>query len=149
MNADATILLSSLALTGVLSGAVVVYLGRPLRGVLRDLCGTDERARYWVAFANVLHILLPVTAVLIARDPTRSGGSTIMAVLDQTRWALAGLILSVVSVAVGVAVFLAPRSATVVVDRDQADDLQRLLSKVHALRAHEVLTPPHRGERSA
>jgi hypothetical protein len=128
---------------------VVLYLGRPLRGVLRDLCGTDERARYWVAFANVMHVLLPVTAVLIAREAPRSGGPTVMAVLDQTRWALAGLILSVVSVAVGVAVFLAPRSATVVVDRDQADDLQRLLSKVHALRSHEVLTPPHRADRPA
>jgi len=149
MNADATILLSSLALTGLLCATVVLYLGRPLRGVLRDLCGSDERARYWVAFANVMHVLLPVTAVLIAREAPRTSSSTIMAVLDQTRWALAGLILSVVSVAVGVAVFLAPRSATVVVDRDQADDLQRLLSKVHALRAHEVLTPPHRGERSA
>jgi hypothetical protein len=72
-----------------------------------------------------------------------------MAILDQTRWALAGLILSVVSVAFGVAIFLAPRSATVIVDREQADDLQRLLSKVHALRAHDVLTPPQRGERSA
>ncbi|HTK78752.1 MAG TPA: hypothetical protein VL371_26070 [Gemmataceae bacterium] len=149
MNAESTVLVCSLALTGLLSAAVVLYLGRPLRGVLRDLCGSDERARYWVAFANVMHILLPVTAVLIAREAPRSGGSTVMAVLDQTRWALAGLILSVVSVALGVAVFLAPRSATVVVDRDQADDLQRLLSKVHALRAHEVLTPPSRGERSA
>ena len=149
MNADAAVLLCSLGLTGLLSAAVVLYLGRPLRGVLRDLCGTDERARYWVAFANVMHILLPVTAVLLAREAPRSGGPTVMAVLDQTRWALAGLILSVVSVAVGVAVFLAPRSATVVVDRDQADDLQRLLSKVHALRAHEVLTPPHRADRPA
>jgi hypothetical protein len=149
MNAESNILLGSLALTGLLSGAVVLYLGRPLRGVLRDLCGSDERARYWVAFANVMHILLPVTAVLIAREAPRSGTTVVMAILDQTRWALAGLIISVVSVAVGVAVFLAPRSATVVVDREQADDLQRLLSKVHALRAHDVLTPPQRGERSA
>ena len=149
MNADAIVLLSSLGLTGLLSAAVVMYLGPPLRGVLRDLCGSDERARYWVAFANVMHVLLPVTAVLIAREFPRAGGPTILAVLDQTRWALAGLILSVVSVALGVAVFLAPRSATVVVDREQADDLQRLLSKVHALRAHDVLTPPQRGDRSA
>ena len=99
--------------------------------------------------ANVMHVLLPVTAVLIARDAPRAGGVTILAVLDLTRWALAGLILSVVSVALGVAVFLAPRSATLVVDREQADDLQRLLAKVHALRAHEILTPPHRGDRSA
>lgn len=149
MNAESTVLLCSLALTGVLCAAVVLYLGPPLRGVLRDLCGSDERAKYWVAFANVMHILLPVTAVLLAREAPRSGGATVMAILDQTRWALAGLILSVVSVALGVAVFLAPRSATVIVDREQADDLQRLLSKVHALRAHDVLTPPQRGERSA
>src|SRR5947209_15684643 len=108
MNADSTVLLCSLAVTGLLSAAVVLYLGAPLRGVLRDLCGSDERARYWVAFANVMHVLLPVTAVLIARDAPRAGGVTILAVLDLTRWALAGLILSVVSVALGVAVFLAP-----------------------------------------
>lgn len=149
MNAESTVLLCSLALTGLLCAAVVLYLGPPLRGVLRDLCGSDERAKYWVAFANVMHILLPVTAVLLAREAPRSGGATVMAILDQTRWALAGLILSVVSVAFGVAIFLAPRSATVIVDREQADDLQRLLSKVHALRAHDVLTPPQRGERSA
>src|SRR5262245_40193522 len=124
MNAESTVLVSSLARTGLLCAAVVFYLGPPLRGVLRDLCGSDERAKYWVAFANVMHILLPVTAVLLAREVPRSGGATVMAILDQTRWALAGLILSVVSVAVGVAVFVAPRSATVVVDRDQADDLQ-------------------------
>ena len=54
------------------------------------------------------------------------------------------------TVVLGFAVdFDVDRVPTVVVDRDQADDLQRLLSKVHALRAHEVLTPPHRGDRSA
>ena len=75
MNTETVVLLCSLALTALLSLGVVFYLGPPMRGVMRDLCGTEERARYWVAFANVMHLLLPVTAVLALREPPRAGVS--------------------------------------------------------------------------
>jgi hypothetical protein len=146
MSSEAAILLGALGLTVAVAGAVAGYLHRPLKAVLRDLCGTDERAKYWAAFADVVHLLLPVTVVLLAREPPRAGVPVVLAVLDQARWALVGLTGSVVAVALGVAVFLAPRAATIVVDRDQADDLQRLLGKVQALRARDVLGPAPRGD---
>ncbi len=33
---------------------VLLYLRNPLQVILNDLCGTNERARFWTAFSNTV-----------------------------------------------------------------------------------------------
>jgi hypothetical protein len=147
MTTNEATALAALGLALGLSAAVVLYLGRPMRRVLADLCGSDDRARYWAAFANVVTLLSPLLAVLIAREPVRADESPLLVVLDQTRWALAGLTGAVVAVGLGIAIFVGARGgATLRLDRDQVHDLQRLLDKVHEIRAREIVSriePPN------
>ena len=48
------------------ASGVVAALARPLFGVVVDLCGTAERARFWTAYVSVLFLLAPILAVSYA-----------------------------------------------------------------------------------
>lgn len=48
----------------VISLIVIAYLHRPLKSVLKDLCGTVERASFWCAFSNVTLLVLPLIFML-------------------------------------------------------------------------------------
>jgi hypothetical protein len=39
----------------------VIYLSRSLQRVLVDLCGTEERAKFWIHFASIVLIGIPLT----------------------------------------------------------------------------------------
>lgn len=41
--------------------AGVIYLTRSLYRVLVDLCGTEDRAKFWVHFASIVLIGIPLT----------------------------------------------------------------------------------------
>ncbi len=43
---------------------LMLYLRAPLYRILVDLCGSEERARFWAAFSAVLLIGLPSAATL-------------------------------------------------------------------------------------
>jgi hypothetical protein len=64
----------------------------------------------------------------------------LIAVIDQLRWSFVGLIFALFIVGVSVAAFIPQRNrAAVAVDRDQFDDLRRLLEKVEQIRAKEIV----------
>jgi hypothetical protein len=130
--------LMALALTAVASVLVVIYLRRPLLRILCDLCGTQERARFWAAFSHVLLVLVPLVVVMLAR-PEAAKGPPLFVVIDQLKWALAGLILAVMVVGMAVASFVAtvPR---ITIHPGQMDDLQRLLARVEEIRAREIVS---------
>jgi hypothetical protein len=46
-----------------LGGITIGVLYRPLFGVIVDLCGTQERARFWSAYLSAILILVPLTFV--------------------------------------------------------------------------------------
>ncbi|WP_242337452.1 MULTISPECIES: hypothetical protein [Anaeromyxobacter] len=52
-----TALLCSVGITAVLT--------RPLRAVLTDVCGTPERAGFWVRYANVMLFLAPLVGIVV------------------------------------------------------------------------------------
>ena len=39
----------------------VVYLSRSLYRILVDLCGTEDRAKFWINFASIVLIGIPLT----------------------------------------------------------------------------------------
>jgi hypothetical protein len=56
--------LIEVALTLLVSSMLVRYLRPFLRKILTDLCGTEDRAQFWLAFSNILLIGLPVLFAL-------------------------------------------------------------------------------------
>lgn len=65
------IAMSELALFGievslVLSSSLIVliYIGRTLRNILTEICGTNERADFWVGFIKLTFFFLPLLIVL-------------------------------------------------------------------------------------
>lgn len=132
--------LTALGFSLLLSFLVLQYLRSPLHRILCDLCGREERARFWVAYSNIMLVLVPLAAVMIGRTSEHSNQPPVILVTDQLKWAILGLILAVFFIALGVATFILPASTPVSLNPTQVDDLQRLISKVDEIRAHEIVS---------
>jgi hypothetical protein len=87
--------LFGVGLTLVASALVVAYLQRRLQPILFDLCGTAERASFWMAFSNVTLLLVPLIFALHYR-PENAGTSIVFTISGQLELALIGLVGSVV-----------------------------------------------------
>jgi hypothetical protein len=108
--------------------------------VLEDYCKDASRGRLWAAVAEVMIVLGPVVAELIAvgaQDHPRS--AAIGPVMGLLVWGLGGVVVAVLGVAMGISVFGRSGLASVWVEPEQVDDLARLLTRVQELRAREFL----------
>ena len=85
---------SAVTMIGAL--AVVAYLRTPLYGILVDLCGTRDRAAFWIAFSNVTLALLPLIFAMQYTPEVKAGKSVVLEVAAQLKWAMAGLLSAVV-----------------------------------------------------
>lgn len=139
-------LIWSVAVTATLCLATVVYLRGPMRGVLNSRCASEDRARFWLAFSNIVVVLLPMIFLLSAYV---SGGAAenpfVTELAIQVRWSLLGLFLSVICLAVVVASIPMDSRHQISVDDHQVEDLKRLLAKVDEVRAREILKRPNVG----
>ncbi|MGA7967400.1 MAG: hypothetical protein WCC32_19135 [Terriglobales bacterium] len=88
--------LAGLAATLVTSLAIVAYLRGPLHSILVELCGTGERAAFWVAFSNVTIALVPLIFAMQYTPELKGGSTPVLEVAAQLKWALAGLLSAVV-----------------------------------------------------
>ncbi len=91
--------LAGLAASFGISLAIVIYLRVPLHGILAELCGTSQRAAFWAAFTNVSITLVPLIFALQYSPESNAGTSPIFQIAAQLKWALAGLLTTVVIVA--------------------------------------------------
>ena len=95
MSAIATFLIGvGVVLIGAFT--VVIYLQPHLRRILRDLCGTEERANFWTAFSNIVLVLTPIIFALSSRPAGGGGTEVFFDISAQVRWGLIGLIGAVV-----------------------------------------------------
>jgi hypothetical protein len=95
-----------LALTLITALVVVFYLKTPLRHILCDLCGTEQRADFWTAFSNVVLILLPIIFALTRRPTGGSGSEAFFEITDQLLWAFVGLLLAVFVLGFFISIFI-------------------------------------------
>ena len=86
--------LSGLAVTAMMSFGVVSYLQRPLRKLLGELCGNDDRAQFWTVFSNVTVTFVPLVAAL-QYQPSPGTSPALIEIGTQLKWGLVGLVLSV------------------------------------------------------
>jgi len=87
--------LCGLAVTAVMSFGVVVYLQRPLRKLLGELCGNDDRAQFWTAFSNITIACVPLVAALQYQPLPAGTSPALIEIGAQLKWGLVGLVLSV------------------------------------------------------
>lgn len=105
MNAI-TFFLIEVVLTLLLSLLLVGYL-RPFLGrVLLDLCGTEDRARFWTAFSNIILIGLPVIFSLNYRPEASSPEELFFDVAGKLSANLGSFLFALFTVGIGVSLFV-------------------------------------------
>jgi uncharacterized membrane protein YhaH (DUF805 family) len=98
-----------LAITAALGFSVVWYLRSHLRGILVDLCGTEARADFWMAFSNVVLILVPmIFGMQFQANPNLPA---IFQLNYQLKWVFTGLVVSVMSLGAILSLFIRRDSA--------------------------------------
>ncbi|MCB9896412.1 MAG: hypothetical protein H6825_00275 [Planctomycetes bacterium] len=84
--------LTGIALAGGVAFAVVRSLQPSLQRLLVDLCGTDDRARFWTAFSGVMLVLVPLIGAMMHRPTLTSDWDALFDLTLQLRLALIGLV---------------------------------------------------------
>ncbi|MDQ1231288.1 hypothetical protein [Sphingomonas sp. SORGH_AS_0879] len=87
-------LLITYALTALIALLAVVTLWRPLSILLAELCGTEERSRFWTVWSTVMMVATPMLFVSwrgIATDPTELVQGTMTSALIGVLLALVGM----------------------------------------------------------
>jgi hypothetical protein len=105
------VFLTQLTATATACLLVSAYIRPFLKRVLADLCGTEERAQFWVAFSNIMLVVMPVIFGLGFSPLENSHQAIFFAVMGQLRWNLFGLVLSLAAIGGAVSFFalVAPR----------------------------------------
>lgn len=86
--------------------AVVFYLKPHLRRILTDLCGTTDRADFWMAFSNVTLVLVPAVVAMHCRPTFLPGQSSVFEIADQLKWSLVGLVGAVLILGIVISRFI-------------------------------------------
>jgi hypothetical protein len=92
-------------LTLILTFLLVRYLHPFLHKILLDLCGTEDRARFWTAFSNLLLIGMPLIFSLNYRPATANGEELFFEMAEKLSGNLGGLLVSLIGIGLMVSVF--------------------------------------------
>lgn len=87
-------LLVTYALTSLIALLAVITLWRPLSILLAELCGTEERSRFWTVWSTVMMVATPMLFVSwrgVATDPTELVQGTMTSALIGVLLALVGM----------------------------------------------------------
>lgn len=91
-------LLITYALTALVATLAAVVLWRPLSILLAELCGTEERSRFWTVWSMVMMVATPMLFVSmssVATSPAQLIRSTMTSALFGILLALVGMGLAV------------------------------------------------------
>ena len=87
-----SIFLLDITLTLAVCVGLVSYVAKHLRSLLIELCGTPERASFWLAFSNVSLVIVPLIFALDYRPSAAPSETIIFEAASQLKHALIGLI---------------------------------------------------------
>jgi hypothetical protein len=86
----------------VLGGSVVAILFRPLFGVVRDLCGTADRAHFWSVYLSTILVLVPLLGVAFVATYGGPNVDFVTFVQRAVFFALLGLTAALVTIGFGI-----------------------------------------------
>ena len=86
--------LADVGITAILFIGIVAYVQRHLRALLIELCGTPERASFWLAFSNVALVLVPMIFALDYKPDAGPDKNIIFEMATQIKYALIGFVIT-------------------------------------------------------
>lgn len=95
-----TAFLLDIGLVAILSVGLVAYVKTHLKALLIELCGTAERASFWLAFSNVTLVLVPLIFALDYKPEFGPDRTFIFEMATQLKHAIIGLVIALISLAV-------------------------------------------------
>ena len=98
MSPDVAFLLD-VSLAAFLFVGIVAYVKKHLRTLLIELCGTTERASFWLAFSNVALVLVPLIFALDYKPEFGPDKTAIFEMATQLKYALMGFVITLGSLA--------------------------------------------------
>lgn len=103
--------LVQVALTLIVASLLVLYLRPFLRRILIDLCGTEERAQFWMAFSSTLLIGMPVIFALNYHPEATQAEELFFEITRKLSGNLGGLLVALIGIGFIVSFFalFAPR----------------------------------------
>ncbi len=95
-----TAFLVDVGLVAVLSVGLVAYVKRHLHTLLIELCGSAERASFWLAFSNVTLVLVPLIFALDHKPEFGPDRNFVYEMATQLKHAIIGFVIALSSLAV-------------------------------------------------
>ena len=89
-----TAFLADVALIVLACAGILAYLSRHLRTLLIELCGTVERASFWLAFSNVALVLVPLIFAMSYKPESGSETSVVFEMASQLKYGLVGFVIT-------------------------------------------------------
>lgn len=89
-----TVFLADVALIVLTCMGIVAYVSKPLRTLLIELCGTADRASFWLAFSNVALVLVPLIFATGYEPGSDPGKNVAFEMALQLRYGLLGFVLT-------------------------------------------------------
>ena len=89
--------LSGLGVTLVMAAGAAIYLKSALGNILKELCGTRERAAFWTTFSNIAVTAVPLIFAMQYTPDTGAHTNTVFELVAQLKWGLIGLVATVVT----------------------------------------------------
>lgn len=93
-----TAFIAGVLLTAGVCLAIVVYLKPHLTSILIELCGSPERANFWMAFSNVTLVLFPLIFAIHQRPLPFLDEPALLQLSRQVEFALIGLLAGVLAI---------------------------------------------------
>ena len=90
----AMVFLFDALLATLICGGIAFYLKKHLRLPLIELCGTSQRASFWLALCNVTLVVVPLIFVLGYVPDFESSKNLIFEIAGQIKSALIGIVLT-------------------------------------------------------
>jgi hypothetical protein len=103
---ETTQYLAGLGVSVAISLAVVIYMRPHLRTILTELCGTRERAAFWVAFSNVTLCLSPLLFAIRQWPERPEADPPVSQLGGQIGAAIGGLLVAVVALGIVIGKFV-------------------------------------------
>lgn len=88
---NTTIFIAGMIAIVITSLLVIGYIKSPMKKILVDICGTEDRATFWVTFTNIMIILPPVLFAMNCQPNIAKSGSVFFEMVTQYKWGLFGL----------------------------------------------------------
>ena len=103
--------LADVAIATILFVGIVAYIKGHLRALLIELCGTIERANFWMDFSNVALVLVPLIFALDYKPEPGLDKNMIFEMATQIKYALIGFVATLIGLALVLYRFI-PRDKT-------------------------------------